>query len=306
MNSRDTPYCGVDKDKISKRSPKLHGDNFETFCYYIRERERIRERKELDYPRDSWTDDIILKKYRFTNVRRKDDRVSKWLIENISENPNLGLSDKIFNTILFRAYNKIETAEILRLPWEACYGAPSRSVAESIKGYASLHPKYKWYGSAYFQSGLKGAWVDSYESGNSAGRMLDMLDYVAGENLDELMLSCENQQEVFEVIKTIPGFANFLAYQVFVDLTYIPEFPFTDEEFTVSGPGCNRGINLVFSRRDGLTDEELIFWLRDNQEVLDLLFKVTVMDLENCFCEISKYIGFRENPKKRMRKYNAN
>jgi len=45
-------------------------------------REALRKAKEAGGP-PPWTIDEILQKYRFCNVRRADDRVSKWLIENV-------------------------------------------------------------------------------------------------------------------------------------------------------------------------------------------------------------------------------
>jgi hypothetical protein len=98
-----------------------------------------------------------------------------------------------------------------------------------------------------------------------------------------------------------------MAYQIFVDFTYIPEFKFTENEFTISGPGCSRGIHTLFSETGGLTDDELIFWVRNNMERIceengiemnfyELFSDLpeeqrywNVMSIENCFCEYSKY-----------------
>ena len=95
--------------------------------------------------------------------------------------------------------------------------------------------------------------------------------------------------------------------KIFVDLTYLPEFKFSDKEFTVSGPGCSLGLSYLFEDMDGMTDEEAIFWVRDNIVdewkrlgldcgVTGLLAdrepwdrQISIMAWENISCEFSKY-----------------
>jgi hypothetical protein len=117
-----------------------------------------------------------------------------------------------------------------------------------------------------------------------------------------------NAQEIFNVLKSVQGLGYFLAYQIFVDWTYCPEAFCSENEFVVAGPGAQRGLDLVFENRDGMTYEESLFWLRDNWSDIclwlglrwspDEIFSdlepedryMNVMSLQNCHCEISKYI----------------
>ncbi|UHS65559.1 hypothetical protein RPN242_gp121 [Escherichia phage vB_EcoM-RPN242] len=103
----------------------------------------------------------------------------------------------------------------------------------------------------------------------------------------------------------IEGLGPFLAYQIWVDFTYIPEYPFSENHFTVAGPGCRAGIDLLFLNKDGMTHEECIFWLRDNQDAVygplgynrEEFWSVeepwdrhlNIMAGENMFCELQKY-----------------
>ena len=109
-----------------------------------------------------------------------------------------------------------------------------------------------------------------------------------------------------------------------MDLSYIKEFPFSENEFVVAGPGCKKGIDYIFTNKDGMTYEECLFWLRDmiNYDPNSLFrcdelreweeengyesreynrFKLfndlpeddrimNVMSIENCMCELSKYM----------------
>lgn len=122
----------------------------------------------------------------------------------------------------------------------------------------------------------------------------------------ERLLDCESPDEVYQAMyDEIEGLGPFLAYQIWVDFTYIPEYPFSENHFTIAGPGCRAGIDLLFMSKDGMTHEECIFWLRDHQDevygefgyVRDKFWSaeapedqcMNVMQLENMFCELSKY-----------------
>lgn len=148
--------------------------------------------------------------------------------------------------------------------------------------------------------------IDGYEPSMTM-RMMNLIQFVNRSDLVDRIINSKDQNESFEIIQEIKGFSRFLGYQIWVDLTYIPEFKFSENEFTVSGPGCHNGLNFLFKDRDNLTDEELLFWLRDNildiwaenglQTDLNELFDhlpeydrcLNVMMLENSFCELGKY-----------------
>lgn len=122
----------------------------------------------------------------------------------------------------------------------------------------------------------------------------------------ERLLECESPDEVYQAMyDEIEGLGPFLAYQIWVDFTYIPEYPFSENHFTIAGPGCRAGIDLLFLNKDGMTHEECIFWLRDHQDsiygdygyVREQFWSaeepwdqcMNVQQLENHFCELSKY-----------------
>jgi 5-hmdU DNA kinase-like protein len=55
--------------------------NLEEFSHFINERHAIKLRKESGAPRP-WTRDPFLGEFRFCNVNREDDRVTRWLAKN--------------------------------------------------------------------------------------------------------------------------------------------------------------------------------------------------------------------------------
>lgn len=326
---KDVPYCGVNELSIIHANPGINEQNFRYFAHFIKERYRIHKRKDVKGLPAPWTKDPILAEYRFTNVRREHDRVSRALIEKVSLNPELSLEDKIVNTFMFRAWNNPETFEFFDLPDTAhdLYCPEFKDwVREGYRNEAHHNPNRKWWSAAYNQGGTKYAWKfpdgDGFSRAPSEKAGAEFADYEPdiplrvfhipvwlhrGDIVNKI-LAAKDQKEVSDIISTVRGFADFLSYQIFVDLTYIPEFPFSENEFTVAGPGCKKGIDLVFDNKDGMTYEESIFWLRDNLdeicwsrdiswnpvklfEDLPLMDRcMNVMSLENCFCEISKYI----------------
>lgn len=160
---------------------------------------------------------------------------------------------------------------------------------------------------------------DMYEP-NMPMRILRYIGHVANGSLSTLheqVMNAKSQIEVYNLImENIRGCKLFLSYQIFVDLTYCKEFPFSENHFTVSGPGCSAGLDILFDNFDGLNKEEALFWLRDNQnKIFDIDFTklffdlephdqyLNVMCIENLACEFSKYmrgieaIERGENPK---------
>jgi hypothetical protein len=73
---------------------------------FIKEREKVRMNKEAGKPRP-WTKDPILDKYRFCNVHREDDAVTRWLRKEwytrFAANP-----DVWFAAVVARLFNNPE------------------------------------------------------------------------------------------------------------------------------------------------------------------------------------------------------
>lgn len=307
---KDTLYCGVSRDKIEKASPELNISALELFLEYINERYDIHVKKDVGHKKPPYTDNKILRKYRFTNIRREHDRETLWLIDNITDNAFLTYRQKILNVVLFRLYNKHETLEIIGAPFkfEGVWN-PGPSI-KLLKAFAKENPKFAFFTNAFLTSGLKKTLNLLYPKEKFVPALpLKFMENLNNSNFFEDLNSCKNQQEVFKLLSSMTGIGDFLAYQIFVDFTYIPEFPFSENEFTVAGPGCQQGIDFLFLDTDGLNYEECIFWIRDNWDEIQTFVPhkfrfdpqtkmidlkqcdrvMNVMSLENCFCEFSKY-----------------
>lgn len=342
---RDKPYCGVRKDIILTANPTLDWDAVHHFKDFVIDRYRIHKRKDVKQLPAPWTTNPILKEYKFTNVRREHDRQTRYLIENITNNPELTLEDKIVNSFLFRSWNNWATLKDFGFPYKAemLYNPRLKEKVRPLyKSLSKLESDRLWYNNAYNQGGTKHAWKfpagDGYQRAYKESEAKKYKDWepdiplrpfhvgvwLGKQHIVEQLLKAKDQQEAFDIIRSVRGFADFLAYQVFVDLTYIKEFPFSENEFTIAGPGCKKGLDYIFLDRAGMTYEECIFWLRDyinlpsrslfscrqlydyekrvglkhKKYEPDKLFYdlphydrcMNVMSLENCMCELSKYL----------------
>lgn len=87
--------------------------NPEPFFAYARERYRIFLKKEDGEPAP-WTDDPILREFRFCNVFREDDRNTRWIRKYIT---HAGFGNRLLGAfVIARWFNRIETLERLFPP----------------------------------------------------------------------------------------------------------------------------------------------------------------------------------------------
>lgn len=318
---KDTLYCSVRKDVIDKAEPVLDPKSLRYLYAFIRRRYAVHLKKDVLKESKPWTKDQVIQNYRFTNVRREHDKETRWLIDNISKNTDLRYADRILNTILFRCYNKHETMELI--------GAPFRIDSEwNPEHYRSVFEAHEvisktpLFTGVFYTTGMRNALRKEYGEEDSAVAVLKMIKSCYEDGFVDMVISAKDQQEVFDVLKSLPGIGDFLAYQMFVDLTYMDRFLFSENEFVVAGPGCRNGLKHLFKDPDGMTFEECLFWLRDNIDRLfvEVLGKdwnpkrifwdlpledryMNVMSLENCFCELSKYIRAKEGTGKPKSRY---
>ncbi len=329
---KDKLYCDVRKRVIEDADPILDNDQLRLFTKYVKERYRIHIRKDIQHLQPPFTKDPILKEFKFTNIRREHDRETKWLINNITNNDFFTYRQKLLNCIMFRMYNKHETMEIMGAPFQFEGVWHITDAKKRLVKYAESHPDYLFFTKAFMTSGMKRLLNDTFPKESfSPATVLRFCKKINENGFMRELMSCKTQDEVYNKLKSLKGIGEFLAYQMFVDFTYIKDFPFSENEFTVAGPGCRSGIDFLFKDKDGMTYEECLFWIRDNwknipdyfglrnwfdpkEEMIDLKHYdrvMNVMSLENCFCEFSKYnkiilkkgkprIRYEFDPKKKL------
>lgn len=321
----DIRYCGVMEHNIQKAKPVLNEENLRHLYNFIIRRYKIHLRKDVWNKPQPWTKDPILLEFRFTNVRREHDRETKWLINNITSNTKLSYEDKLMNCILFRLFNKHETSELISQPIKFSKGYNPEHYRALFEARTVEDPHFIFFTGAFITGGMKRAlkWYlpKGTDEDSMPMRVMKFMDYLSGDDVVGKIKNCLTQEGVYNLLRSYLGIGDFLAYQMFVDMTYIKEFPFSENEFTAAGPGCKNGLNCLFEDKSGMSYEECLFWVRDNieQEFIKRGWKwdanklfcdlpeydrcLNVMSLENCFCELSKYIRATNGTGRPRKKY---
>jgi hypothetical protein len=244
-----------------------------------------------------WSADPILNQYKFTNAYRAADRVSQYLIKEVIYNKDLPDSPKeiLFRIMLFKLFNKIETWELLKkhfgpLTYE-CYNFKhfDRVLHQMISSGKRI------YSAAYIMP--SGGAIFGYERKHS--NHLKLIEMIIDNETDERLIEAKTMQKAFEILKEFPGFGDFLAYQLLIDINYSQILSFSESEFVVPGPGARGGISKCFEHTAGLSNVEIIKMVTDRQEQefqrLGLSFKnlwgrpLQLIDCQNLFCEVDKY-----------------
>lgn len=249
------------------------------FLYWIEERESIREAKERGSPQP-WTCNEVLGTYRFCNVRRMDDKVSQWLLNNwylpYWNHPNM-----LVAASLARHYNLPAALEEMGFPfvWDP----------EVIKGRMRRRKARgeNVFNGAYMVRGI--GEVDKTEMVVSKV-VQPLVD-------DPPRLSTASMEECVGALLPYWGFSHFMAGQVVADLRWAMSGTWEDKDvWAPVGPGSARGMNRLHNRpiNTPLPQEKFLRELTDLIKACkpDLLSKITsrmeAMDWQNCLCEFDK------------------
>lgn len=227
----------------------------EEFFAFARERHSIYLRRQKGSPWP-WTSDPILQKYKFTNVFRELDRTTVWFHENV-RNALRDQPEVLLATVVFRWFNRIETAEVIfkqllfsgETPWDHFLKTgeawPMRSCL------ASAYPDGPYVTGAYMirsptgMSKLDGMLHLCSEFWKTDWRAeADCLINGWGETESLTM------EGFTEWLKEIPGQGPFLAYEIACDLRYtaLLEKALDIMTWANPGPGAQRGLNRLHGR----------------------------------------------------------
>lgn len=267
-------------EKIKKLTPK------QRLVYWIKERHSIYLKKKAGLPK-KWTNDSILQSYRFCNVYRELDTVTRWIAKNWRDN-HATEPDLWFAMAVARWNNWPDTlAEIgFPVPWRPEH---AKKVLNKRKAEGSK------------------VWTGAYMIGTQ-GATTDKPTFIVDKILSPLW---KNRAEVRpRKGETLASFAERMSYQfsmrgfmmgqVVADIKYIQPLRSAKDwdTWAISGPGSRRGMNRVLeigetTGKVAWDEEEWLDELtRLRSEILPLIKgqpPVHGQDLQNCLCEYDKY-----------------
>lgn len=255
------------------------------FLQFIAARERVRLRKESGAPKP-WTDDPILQRYRFCNIRREDDRTTRWIAQHWRAG-RADNQDLWFWMLVARYINRISTLKRFT-PVRAWNPSAVRTILRSVAEDGPV-------------------WGAAYMIGTH-GVAKNKIDYV----VDDILSSAwarrkeirprlgDTLAEFCVRLTSLDGVSGFTAGQVIADTKYANCTLQTADDwytFAVSGPGSRRGLNRLLDRPVGAPWKETE-WKRQ----LDALYATVrergpqyglpplhAQDIQNCLCEFDKY-----------------
>ena len=270
-------------DDTLQPAPMLH---------WIRERERIRVRKERgDAP--PWTDDPILSGYRFCCVRREDDRGTIWIRRNIREpyadHPMLWLM-----LCIGRQINWPNTLNWLMTAWGAwpdSDGFEPRLMTAAMNVRKSLGEKL-----------YTGAYVISAPSTKGADKQAYICEQVIGEQWNRRdgfarhFAGQPSLRTTHERLTRVKGWGPFMAYQAVVDMRFTKLLSGAEDVsiWAAAGPGTLRGLNRIHGRAvdyalsqgQALSEMRAIYRIVQQETGVHMDFS----DVPNILCETDKYL----------------
>jgi hypothetical protein len=265
--------------------------NYEPLFYWVREREHIRARKENGAP-PPFTTDPILATYRFCNVRREDDLVTRWIDTNIRKrfagHPNLWLM-----LCIARQINWPNTIQQLidMGAWPNVENFQPAEITMVLNNWKMVGEKV--YTGAYMISApsTKGADKQAYIAETVIGDLWRRRDI-----FERHFAGVPTLHRTHELIMRSNGWGAFMAYQAVVDMRFTPLLNQADDISTwaAAGPGTLRGLNRLHGRGVNyiVSQGQALSEMRDIYKVVqqETCVQMDFSDVPNILCETDKYL----------------
>jgi len=288
---RDVTACDTRAISVAGREIRPT-EVFDTYWRFAAARQRVYEAR-LGGQDPPWTSDPILSNHRFTNCYRAADRVSQFLIAQVSYGGNQSWDEVFFRTLLFKIFNRVSTWRLLtgqlgEVTWDGYDFALYDGILEK-----QLAAGERLYSAAYIMPPPHLGEIRKHSN------HLRMIELMMRDGAPRKVAEALSMRAAFEVLASYPGIGAFLAYQYLIDLNYAAGLGFSETEFVVPGPGARDGIRKCFGQAASGIEAEVIHFMADVQSEefarLGLVFTglrgrpLQLIDCQNLFCEVDKY-----------------
>jgi hypothetical protein len=266
---------------------------FDTYWRFAAERQAIFFRRLRGEP-PPWSDDPILRTYKFCNAYRASDRVSQYLIRDVIYQPGYSPEDTFLRIILFRLFSKIAT-------WQLLETTPGPIGVRSFhpEAFAATLEQALNRGETIYTNAFILAASEAFGHQRKHRNHLALIEKMLRDRLPSQIACAESLEEVYLLLIDYPMIGPFMAYQLAIDLNYSELINFDENDFTMPGPGALRGIKKCFASTGSWSMPRLIQWMVERQDDefarLGIAFQslwgrpLHAIDCQNLFCEIDKY-----------------
>ncbi len=284
-------------------------DREQEFFDFIYNRQLIWHKRFMLKQKFPWTKDLTFQKYKILNVYRELDKGTQYIINKLS-----GIKDRkiiLLNIVFYRFFNQFNLYEKLNI-------GPLNDFSEKtktglIESLTRLKKKEPLFNDAYLIAGRK-----------NEKKYLSVLNSLSSlwKNADELIYridKAKTPEESFNIIKEIDLVGDFLAYEIWTDLTYFNFFSqgWTDNDFVSIGPGAKWGLEIIYGKSDKKENLKSINHLheiqkeflekRKNHSWQEISYKeafsnkpfLSLRNIEHSLCEFRKYHNLKNGKGKR-------
>jgi len=264
-------------------------EELDRYCYWQVERENIRLQKEVSKLPPPWTNDPILREFKFCQVFREDDRTTRWFKTHIRE-PLYYSEDVLMATVIFRWFNLIGTGRTLLEHDLLCNWDREKAIKEITK-------QSKWVTGAYI-----------IKTPNGMDKVTGVSECISHMWNDRKFLINKIYQKksletTWNLLRDYPYMGPFMAYEVVTDLrhTYLLNGAEDVLTWANAGPGAMRGLNRLTGRELGYSKRSHD-WVGEMKELYkEVQTKLPVhilnrnemayemREIEGGLCEFDKY-----------------
>jgi hypothetical protein len=253
----------------------------------VREREAIRLRRESGSA-PPWTNDQVLRTYRFTNVSRTLDRMTLTLAKDLHDyDPR----EQVRRIVTFRLFNRLETWEAMK-PHFWRYDLMSLAVEKlaargpTCSGVWVTGGSMNWKGWPMWKAQMQAS-ILATECCGRISKLGTLID-------------------VFKALGNLERVGPFLANEMLMDIVYLTKIldqACDRKTFVNIGPGSVRGLRMLQGRRVGVGSNYAPLYLVADchdmgvfRDVVAMFKKgtklerrLTIHDVEHCLCEYDKF-----------------
>lgn len=272
----------------------MNQENFETFVFYLNEREKIRLLREQGMA-GPWTLDPILGRYKFTNIMRSQDRTTRWL-KKYWYDPNRDAQPEMIamNCAIARYFGSIDFCKAIgfQKSWN-----PDLLIQTATD---RLRRGEKVFTGAYI---ITNAGSTDPKQNVVVSQFLTPLRF----RLERLLELCAGGrwEPVAQFLQTCPGIGPFMSKEIALDMMLTPLLENARDKltWTPAGPGAIRGLNRLHDRplQAPMTQPKALVEMQDllghlstgghfKEYMPRIGVDYGVTDVQFSLCELDKYL----------------
>lgn len=283
-------------------------ERLDEWSYWITERERMRKAKWAG-KKPPYSADPVMAYNRYCNVRRMDDKVSIWMLENwFTPGCYANYRTALIAGLLARMVNKPETLT-------AIIGGNRRFTTWNYEQARKAMYKIKDAGGTVFTSAYI---INGASGGPKIEQVLGAIDkcYKACDKNATRFIVPESMQRTALSLHALPGVGSFIAGQVVADLRWVlgdvKDGWWADRmKWAPPGPGSSRGMKYLLGlatpadmagRGKDLSEkqflpalQELVLLAKQHPKVGPVFRErgLEAHDIQNTLCELGKFIRIK-------------